>query len=97
MNIAEESVETADPARTEKVQRWIKDVEEATKSDIVSPNVNAESTEADAEADTETFSGIETDTKHVSDDELEELDDALEADISDIKASGILLLDEPKK
>ena len=81
-----------DPAQTEKVQRWIKDVEEARKSDSMLLDDDTELTEAGA--DIETFSELENDTKHVSEDE--EFDDTLGADVSSLRTSGALISDETK-
>ncbi|KAJ1528891.1 hypothetical protein ONE63_007260 [Megalurothrips usitatus] len=80
----EESHGPPDPIKTEKVRRWIKDVEEATKSDTVGSGIN---TGIGTEA--ETFEELESSSKHASDEDSGEFDDALEVDTTSLKTSDI--------
>lgn len=80
----EDSHEPQDPIQTEKVRRWIKDVEEATKSDNVALDAKIDlTTDAGTEADNY---GSESVSKQVSDEEFE---DTLEVDTNSLKTSDI--------
>lgn len=82
----EESQESSDPIQTDKVRRWIKDVEEATKFETALPDVHSEQgTDTGADAETE----LETVSKHASEIDPDDLDDALDVDTTSLKTSDI--------
>lgn len=81
----EETGEPQDPVQTEKVRRWIKDVEEATKSEMT-PTEAATELETDGVTDMDTFAGVESASKHGSDGEF---DNTLEVDTNSLKTSDI--------
>lgn len=77
-----------DPAQTEKVRRWIKDVEEATKAKTTPSNVHADM-EAVTETDADPFAGLEGSSKPPSEVANDDSDDALDVDTTSLKTSDI--------
>ncbi|XP_034238752.1 zinc finger CCCH domain-containing protein 14 [Thrips palmi] len=80
----EDAHEPPDPIQTEKVRRWIKDVEEATKSDTINLDTKTDLT-TDAGVEVDNY-GLESASKPVSDEDFE---DTLEVDTNSLKTSDI--------